>query len=326
MSQLRITKYALLLFLCHGIAHAQSRTLLAEADTAALTKSGTRTLSHWKLWRLDSGEYEVIDASVANTESIQTFRFNSKSLPIGFSIKTAPLNLADPRLPKIPEAEISCEYKPEELTCKGRAGDKPESKQTIPAVSPYVAIGEFYNLDFTWFMTGIVHLASTGKGAGSVDVYAITSGNPPEELALKRDVAIHVIPDGDGSSLVLGRTQAIKKYKLRSDARSLIGTEQGLIVAVTPASHPEFGFVVDNYKEYQPWGVPFGDIAEAAASTPAPATNTNSQKSAKPIPVSSGVMVGRLIRRVQPEYPDAARLNRYRGGLYCMPSSIKRAR
>jgi hypothetical protein len=282
-------------------ARAQSRTLLAEGDYVVLAKSGVKPLSHWKLWHLDDGKYEVIDSNTQNPSASQVFHFDSKFMPIGFSKKTGPFDLPDSRFPKFPGSEISCEYKEKELSCETISGDGTRSNHTAAAVPPYVVVGEFYDLDFAWFMTGVVHLASSGESrGGSVNVYAITTGKKPTEMTLKPDKPIQIISDGDESALVLGRMQRVKKYKVRSDnGRILLGTDQGLIVRISPSSNPELGYAIDNYKEYEPWGVPFGDVSNVAAG------NATGKKSgiAGRVQIPTGVMNGLLIRRVQPEYP-----------------------
>ena len=256
MNRITIVKCCVFFLLFHAIVCAQDRTLLAEGDSVATTKSGSKPISHWKLWQLNNGEYEVIDTGVRNPSVVQTFRFDSQFMPVGFSMKRAPLDLQDSRVPKLPGSAISFEYGPKQLTCETISGDGTKSTKTVPAVSPYVAIGEFYDLDFLWYMTGVVHLASSGKDNGLVHVYAMTE-EKLREIELKPDRPLRISFDGDGTDLALGRTQRVKKYKSETSG-GLIGTDQGLIVRVNM-------YAIDNYKEYEPWGVPFGDKLNAAA-------------------------------------------------------------
>jgi hypothetical protein len=256
---------------------AHKIALLAEGDYVALTKSGAEPLSHWKLWHLSNGEYEVIDSGVRNESAIQTFRFDSQFMPIGFSKKAGPLDLPSTVLPKVPGYEISCEYKTKELACETVSENGTRSTQTVPAVPPYVVIGEFYDLDFAWFMTGVVHLASSGQSSNDVvNVYAIATGRKPTEITLRPDKPIQIISDGDESALALGRMQRIKKFEVRSDnGRILEGTDQGLIVRLNVASNPELGYAIDNYKEYEPWGIPFGHTVGVAAPNATTPTSGN---------------------------------------------------
>ena len=243
--------------LLHQVVCAQERTLLAEGDSVALTTKGTKPLSHWKLWCLDNG-YEVIDSSTRNASSTQTFRFDSKFMPTGFAMKIGPLEISDHRRPEISGSEISCEYKSREILCESIAGDGTRSATKIAAVPPYVVTGEFYDLDFLWFMTGVVHLLQGAKPDGSVNAYAVTSGRGPKEIELKIDKPIRIISDGNGSATMLGRVQPIKKYRWGSaHGRLLTGTEQGFIVKIQPNPSLELGYAIDNYKEHVPWGVPF---------------------------------------------------------------------
>jgi hypothetical protein len=262
MNRITIVKFCVFIVLFHEIVGAQDRILLAEGDSVAATKSGAKPLSHWKLWRLNNGEYEVVDTGVRNASVVQTFRFDSQFMPIGYSMKHASLDLQGSRIPKSPGGEISFEYKPKELTCETISGDGTKSTKTVPAIPPYVAVGEFYDLDFIWYMTGVVHLASSGNSDGLVHVYAMTGEK--REIGLKPDRPFRISRDGDGTELVLGQMQRIKNYK-SENGRTLIGTDRGLIVRISVTSSPGFGYAIENYKEYGPWGVPFGNISNTAA-------------------------------------------------------------
>ena len=66
---------------------AADRRLAAEGDCVARTKTGDKPLSHWQLWHLSNGEYEVIDTSAKNTSSVQIFRFDTQFFPIGYTKK-----------------------------------------------------------------------------------------------------------------------------------------------------------------------------------------------------------------------------------------------
>lgn len=311
MNRSLFVKICALIIFYHGVAPAQSRRLLAEGDYVAHAKSGTKPLSHWKLWHLDDGKYEVIDSSVQNPPSIQTFRFDSKFMPSGFSIKKAPLDIPDSHFPKIPGFEISCEYMPKELSCETISEDGTRLSQTVAAVRPYVVIGEFYDLDYVWFITGVVHLASSGEASnGLVNTYAITTGKKPAEIALTPNKPIQIISDGEESEMALGRMQRIKKYRVISDnGRMLVGTDEGLIVHMNPRSNLALGYAIENYKEHEPWGVQFGDISSVIAphaATIIPGSDTR-------VEVPSGVMIGLLAHRVPPAYPTDAKLNKIQG-------------
>ncbi len=306
--RLIILTFCTLGVLSHGVICAQDRALLAEGDYIALTKSGSKPLSYWKLWHLNSAEFEVIDSGVRNASAIQTFRFDSQFVPSGFSIKAGDWASPDSGLARaLPRYEISCAYKVKELTCETRSGDGPKSTKTVLAVSPYVVVGEFYDLDFAWFLTGVVHAASSGKTRnGLVNVYAITDGKTGG-IGLEPDKPIQVISNGDGEAMALGQMQTIRKYKW--DSMNMAATPQGLVVRLGMAPDPELGFAIDNYKEYEPWGVPFGSIANVAASTP----SDTASKTAVRVQVAAGVMIGSLVHRVQPAYPTTAKLDKIQG-------------
>ena len=310
MNQLMTVKLCTFVLLVHGVVCAQGRALLAEGDYVALANGGTKPLSHWKLWHLRNGEYEVIDSTVRSESTIQTFRFDSQFMPIGFSKRSGSRDLPGALIPKVPGYEISCEYKTKELICETTSEDGTRSTQAVPAVPPYVVVGEFYDLDFTWFMTGVVHLASSGKTSnGLVNVYALIEGKKPAEIGVRPDKPIQIISDGDGTALAMGRLQPVKKYKWDSgNVPLLVGTDQGLIARLNTPSNPETGFAIDNYKEYEPWGVPFGELNLAVSNATA-----TTLEIANRVQVPSGVMAGLLVRSVRPVYPTAAELSKIHG-------------
>jgi TonB family protein len=296
-----------------NLVHAAvDRTLLAEGDYVELAKSGSKPQSHWRLWQLDSGEYEVVDESLRNASSVQIFRFDSNLMPLGFTKKAGPVDSSDHRFPGIPGYEISCDYKPNRLTCTSSGN----SNQSISAQPPYVALGEFYDLDTAWFMTGVVHLAFAKKTeAGLVNVYSISGASGPLGISLKTDRPIKVTFQGDDTAYVLDRIQPVKKYRWTSrNIPILIGTPQGLIVRLTTESDSEAGFAINNYKEYKPWGIPFGSRnRDTKVTSSQVSTAPSAQAPVRRIVISSGIMVGLLVHRVQPTYPKSAKQDKVQG-------------
>src|ERR1035441_374564 len=97
------------------------RTLAAEGDTIARTKTGDTPLAHWQLWHLSNGDYEVVDTSVKNASTVQIFRFDSQFLPIGYTKKFGPISKAQvPNFPAIPGQTISCRYESRKLRSEER--------------------------------------------------------------------------------------------------------------------------------------------------------------------------------------------------------------
>ena len=142
------------LFLSFALVSGQTlysadRTLAAEGDNFARTKTGDKVLSHWQLWHLSSGEYEVIDTSAINSSTVQIFRFNSQFFPIGYTCKFGPTSWPQfanaPTLSRrmIPRQTISCQYGSKELSCTAESSEGHKSTSSIAAKTPYVFIGEF---------------------------------------------------------------------------------------------------------------------------------------------------------------------------------------
>ena len=235
---------------------AADRTLAAEGDYIAQTTTGDRPLAHWQLWHLSNGDYEVVDTSVKNASSVQIFRFDHQFLPIGYTKKFGPISKPVPNLPTIPGWTISCQYESRAISCDAESSEGHKSTASIAAKPPYVFIGEFYDLDFAWFMTGVVRLASRSAAKdGVVNVYAMTDGAKVGNIGLKPDSPMTIVFTGEETAQVMGKTQAVKKYEWRSnDTRVLRVTAQGVVVSVSKRSDPAVGFAISNYKVYEPWG------------------------------------------------------------------------
>jgi hypothetical protein len=233
---------------------AQDRTLVAEGDSVAHTKSGTKPLTHWQMWRLRNGDYEVVDTSVKNASSVQIFHFDANFLPTGYTKKSGPVSPRMLTFPDLPGWRISCEYRGAELTCNAESSDGQKSVATTQAKPPYVAIGEFYDLDFLWYMTGVVRLAvGDASASGTVNVYALTDASKAGGLSLKPDVPVKIAFLGEEKGDVMGKIQSLRKYE--SGSHILRVTGQGVVVSFGPKSNLPFGFEFANYKEYEAWPI-----------------------------------------------------------------------
>lgn len=193
-------------------AQAQDRTLVAEGDYSAYREQGEKILAHWKLWQLRTGEYEAIESTTKSAVITQTFRFDAAFMPIGFALKVDALPGELEQHSKVMgdfhPMSISCEYKPQELTC-GTEYDGRNSTTSIPAKFPYVFLpGEFYALDFTWFLTAVIHLIEREDVKGNeVNGYTLednrTKGN---QIDLKADGPIRLTFTGNETAVVMGKT------------------------------------------------------------------------------------------------------------------------
>jgi hypothetical protein len=251
------------------------RTLIAEGDYAAIKKDSSTTLAHWKLWHLSDGEYDVVESSVANPHLTQRFAFDARFLPTSYSVEISPLSKAE--VDQHPDAakfyhpmSLACEYKIQELECSVDY-DGHKSVASVSAKYPYVFLpGEFYALDFTWFLTGIVRLLEQGNGQGNlVNVY-LMEDSPTNfklgEIVLKADQPISLFFRGEETSLVMDKIQKIRRYE--GVGRSVLRvTSQGVVGLIGPKSTPTLGFGITNFVEHEPWTVPFRPTLKA---TPPP--------------------------------------------------------
>jgi TonB family protein len=218
-----------------------------------------------------------------------------------------------PNFREVPGGSLACTYNAKELRCDDVDSDGRKSTASMPAQPPYVVIGEFYDLDFPWFMTGVLHLASTSEAKdGVVNVYALTDGPKPDEIGLKVDGPMKVTFVKEETAEVLGKTQLVKEYK--SNLGMLRESGQGLVVSVSRGGGAEF--VVANYKEYEPWAVlnETAALGEGITDMPAkPGPVPDSLAAIQRRRVSSGVIMGLLVDKIAPIYPESAKQNHIQG-------------
>lgn len=238
------------------LAHTVDRVLAAEGDFAAETKDGVQPLSHWKLWHLDDGGYQVVDVSLENASSVQIFQFDALLMPTGFT-KSIDGNSQEQTPPTSHSMSISCQYKTMELDCTGGSLEGHKSTTSIAAEPPYVFMGEFYDLDFAWFMTGVINLASRGRAKnGIVNVYFLTDGDKPDGIGLENDGPIEITLLGEKVVQSDGRPQVLKEFewKGQDDFPIICTNPKTMVITISNRENPATGFSIINYKEYTSWG------------------------------------------------------------------------
>jgi hypothetical protein len=257
-----------------GYAHSLDRTLIAEGDYTATKKDSSRTLAHWKLWQLSNGEYDVVESSAKNAHLTQTFRFDAEFLPIGYSLDISPLSQAEvnqrPDDAKIHHPmNVSCEYKVQELKCATEY-DGHKSVASIAAKYPYVFFpGEFSAMDFTWFLTGVVHLLEQRNVQGNpVNTY-VMEDSPTNfqlgEIVLKADEPIKLCFTGEETSTVMDKVQKMRRYEGWGPPELSVVrvTSQGMVGLVSGKSTSAVGFGITNFVEHEPWTLPFRPVLKA---------------------------------------------------------------
>jgi hypothetical protein len=228
------------------------RTLAAEGDT--VNQARHFTLGHWRLWRLHGGEYEVAESQAGGNPVVQTFRFDRHFLPTGFSLRVD-------RMPNNPSSHpfsISCDYTPKDLHCDTDF-DGHKSTASVAAKQPYVFIpGEYYALDFCWFLTGIVRLATSGNGNQPVNLYGmIDRPGRVGEIDLEPDSkpdSMRLTITGEVTADALGKSQKLKRYGWGGPSRllELRATSKGIVVSA--GENPAEALILSGYKEYESWG------------------------------------------------------------------------
>lgn len=320
---LRIALIALLFVVTFSVtAFTVDRALIAEGDYAFQKVNETKVIAHWKLWQLDDGEYEVIESSTKTPENTQIFRFDAQFMPSGYALTLGPLSKA--QLDRSPAAKtfyhpmsISCDYQPQKLTCKTEY-DGHSSVSAIDAKAPYVFLpGEFYSLDFTWFLTGVVHLIENqGTRDSFVNVYVLTDNEANHNsIAFKADKPIRLTFTGDETALLMGKTQEVRKYEWEKTELSVSRvSSKGLVGLISGRESSTTGFAMSNYIEYVPWESPFHPVLRVVpvSELSAEATAATANQ-AQPVHVPKGVMQGLALHKVPPVYPEIARRSHVEG-------------
>ena len=124
----------ILIFSC--VARAADGTLAAQGDYVLQGRS-ERPWAHWKLWHLREGGYNVVETDATNSHIVQTFTFDSKFLPTGFSLTIDPYFKVRQRQnsPLIPRPTmVSCRYHPHDLECETEINGKNQSPRLPPQI------------------------------------------------------------------------------------------------------------------------------------------------------------------------------------------------
>ena len=229
------------------------RVLVAEGDSVYRTKQKETPTEHWKLWRLENGDYEVDEDSISRPGVIQIYRFDTHLIPLGFTWKIQNERSTDGKAPTH-SFVLSCQYLPEQLKCESESrGHKSEAVES--ARPPFVMMGEFYGLDFNWFATGVVHLAlKYGPKDTTIPVYFLTDGKAVGDIGIEPDQPIMIRLEGEEKDVVFGKEQTVRTFEGGGALRKIRVAENGMVVGITSDRDPASGVGIANYKEYEPWG------------------------------------------------------------------------
>ena len=233
------------------------RVLAAEADTVASTSQGEKPISHWKIWNLRDGGYEVVVTSLRGPSVVQKFRFDGQMKPLEYRLTGSPMQGTGQESKM--GMTIFCQYKPAELVCTAKTSEGQDAVASVSAPAPFVFVLEFYGLDLPWFMTGVVNLANQQKTkGGTVNVYALENGPSSSVIGLKPDQPLKIAFLGEENIADNGKEKIVKTYELvgQDDLSILKVGAHGEVIAVASKSAPGRDLLVTrNYQEYARWGL-----------------------------------------------------------------------
>lgn len=237
------------------------RTLIADGDYVGQDEKGSKPIANWKLWHLSSGDYEVIESFVRNSAVTQTFRFDSKFMPIGYSLGISPTSGAATHsgYTSSHPMNIACAYKTTELTCDVEYEGR-KSRTSIPASEPYVVfLDEGWWADVTWTLTGVIRVMEhTGTREAVVNSYVIKD-NDTGGITLKPDRPMKLTLTGEEKANVLGKIQTVRRYEDRDSGEHtvLLVTTDGLVAVASlgATALDSARLAMGNYQEYKPLGI-----------------------------------------------------------------------
>jgi hypothetical protein len=217
-------------------ALAQTAKSLAYGQYTAVAAGGKseRQLDDWTLEQDQEGNYLVkVSPGVAPANGahiVQEFGFLPRFLPISYALKaTAPAIEPGSKERSI---HLDCKLGEKRVNCTANfEGDASSAAVDVP--TPYLFFpGEFYGLDFPWFLAGVANQAKIQTGAATE--FAVTmlddSKEDPLKIALNLDKKQTVSYMGREDITVLRRRLSAKKFKT-SEGTTIWLSETGLLLA-----------------------------------------------------------------------------------------------
>jgi len=130
---------------------AADRTLLAEGEYVQHTKDGTAPYDHWRLWQESDFTFSAEVESAKLPAFVQTFYFDSKFLPSGYS-----LTLTGPK--EGDKIGMTCHQKNDTLACETSFEGKTSSTSTKVSGPCLVMVDEAPALDFVWAFAAMLRM------------------------------------------------------------------------------------------------------------------------------------------------------------------------
>jgi hypothetical protein len=248
---------------------AANRTLVAEGEYVQRTKDGTVPYDHWRLWQESDSTFSAEVESAKLPAFAQTFYFDSKFLPSGYSLTVTRQKESD-------KIGMTCHQKNDTLSCESSFEGKTSSTSTRVSGPCLVTVDEAPGLDFLWAFAAILRMPSAGtpnpicgyvlkeetlgaislKSNSSSERIVLASEQTAEILGKHRTVRTYEVGNNDLVTWgeIRGKNPTVHKHVVgHNDIWIIKVLHSGIVVSMSIKDASDGGFELAEYREYRQW-------------------------------------------------------------------------
>jgi len=248
---------------------AADRTLLAEGEYVQRTKDGTVPYDHWRLWRESDSTFSAEVESAKLPAFAQTFYFDSKFLPSGYSLTIARPKEGD-------KIGMTCHEKNDTLSCESWFEGKTSSTSTKVSGPCLVMVDEAPGLDFLWAFAAILRMPSAGT-QDPICAYVLKEETLGAISLKSNSSSERIVLAGEQNVEILGKHHPVRTYEVGNNGPVIWGEirgndptvhkhvvghndiwvikvlSSGIVVSMSAKDASNGGFELAEYKEYRQW-------------------------------------------------------------------------
>lgn len=233
------------------------------------TKDGTIPYDHWKLWQESDSTFSAEVESAKLPTFAQTFYFDSKFLPSGYSLTVTRPKQGD-------KIGMTCHQKNDTLSCESLFEGKTSSTSTKVSGPCLVMVDEAPGLDFLWASTAMLRMPSAGT-PNPICGYVLKE-EALGAISLKSNSSSErIVLAGEQTTEILGKHQTVRTYEVTNNDpiiweeirgkdptvhQHVVGHNDiwvvkvlpnGIIVSMSVKDSSNGGLELAEYKEYRQW-------------------------------------------------------------------------
>lgn len=248
---------------------AADRTLLAEGEYVQRTKDGTVPYDHWRLWQESDSTFSAEVESARLPAFAQTFYFDSKFLPSGYSLTVTRPKEGD-------KIGMNCHQKDETLSCESSFEGRKSSTSTKVSGPCLVMLDEAPGLDFLWTFAAMLRMPSAGTPS-PICGYVLKEETLGAISLKSNSSSQRIVLAGEQTAEILGKRQTVRTYEVgnndpvtwgeirgkdSTDHKLVVGHNDiwiikvlpsGIVVSLSVKDSSNGGLELAEYKEYRQW-------------------------------------------------------------------------